>query len=82
MEEKEKIEIKTENGVEYNVEEFDKKIESLREEYTKIQKQLENLETSLSIKIKDDILSKIFVKKDEEKKDDITKNEDEILEDF
>lgn len=82
MEEKEKIEIKTENGVEYNVEEFDKKIESLREEYTKIQKQLENLETSLSIKIKDDILSKIFVKKDEEKKDDITKNEEEILEDF
>ena len=82
MEEKEKIEIKTENGVEYNVEEFDKKIESLREEYTKIQKQLEHLETSLSIKIKDDILSKIFVKKDEEKKDDITKNEEEILEDF
>ena len=82
MEEKEKIEIKTENSVEYNVEEFDKKIEKLNEDYSKIQKQLENLEASLSTKIKDDILSKIFVKKDEEKKDDITKKEEGILEDF
>lgn len=82
MEEKEKIENITENKIEYNVEEFDKKIEKLNEDYSKIQKQLENLEASLSVKIKDDILSKIFVKKDEEKKDDITKKEEEILEDF
>lgn len=81
MEEKKDLE-KVENRVEYNSEEFDKKIESLREDYSKIQKQLETLEASLSSKIKDDILSKIFVKKDEDKKDNIKKEEEEILEDF
>ena len=69
-----------ESDVKYNVEDYDRKIESLKEEYSKIQKQLENLETSLSTKIKDEILSKIFVKKDEEKKEEIKK--EEILEDF
>ena len=68
MEEKEKIENKVENKVEYNSKEFDDKIQKLNEEYNKIKEQLQNLEASLSTKIKDDILSKIFVKQEEEKR--------------
>ena len=81
MEEKEKIENKVENKVEYNSKEFDDKIQKLNEEYNKIKEQLQNLESSLSTKIKDDILSKIFVKQEEEKKVKEDKKE-EILEDF
>ena len=80
MEEKEKVENKTENSVEYNSKEFDEKINKLSEEYNKIKEQLQTLEASLSTKIKDDILSKILVKKEEEKKEEIIK--EEILEDF
>ena len=81
MEEKENIENKVENKVEYNSKEFDDKIQKLNEEYSKIKEQLQNLEASLSTKIKDDILSKIFVKQEEEKKVEEDKKE-EILEDF
>ena len=80
MEEKEKIENKVENSVEYNSKEFDDKIQKLNEEYNKIKEQLQNLEASLSTKIKDDILSKIFVKQEEKKEEEVKK--EEILEDF
>ena len=80
MEEKEKIENKVENKVEYNSKEFDDKIQKLNEEYNKIKEQLQNLEASLSTKIKDDILSKIFVKQEEKKEEEVKK--EEILEDF
>ena len=79
MEEKKDLE-KVENVVEYNSKEFDEKINKLSEEYNKIKEQLQTLESSLSTKIKDDILSKIFVKQEEEKKEEIIK--EEILEDF
>lgn len=81
MKDPEKIENTTENKVEYNSKEFDDKIQKLNEEYNKIKEQLQNLENSLSTKIKDDILSKIFVKQEEEKKVEEDKKE-EILEDF
>lgn len=79
QEEKKVIE-NNESNVKYNVEDYDRKIEMLRENYSNLEKHLQTLEASLSTKIKDEILSKIFVKKDEEKKEEVKK--EEILEDF